>query len=237
MNNTTLKIISGVLLATSGLLGYKVYELRHKVTALEKNQDVYKVCPTFSYDYSKKEPEGLINYEAAQALAENYNKDRGAIPTYNREGKVEIGQDSKSIWFSLERLKNYIWHVEKQGCENNCTDSLGLRICFARYPDLYTYNNSSAEGLNNIPKDYSNRHTVFMVPSYKNASTGVYHDFYPGGKGCTTVAANVPGRYLGEFFVSYISPSIFLPDVSGPNGDSQNHGGLIPPGVSTGSGF
>jgi hypothetical protein len=238
--NKFLTITSVLLLAVSGYLGFEVYQLRHPQPPINKSKLAANTCPSMSYDYSHSSFEGIINYETAKGLFDNYNKDKKGMFVYNGKEEVLVpGEDSKSVWFSLDRLKNFIWHIENQNCENpnHCTDSLGLRIYFGRYPDLYHHQSVTEEGLNNVPKEYSFRHTLFMVPTYKDENTGIYRDFYPGGKDCRTALNLLPTHIFAEQIITDITPYIFLFDVSGPTGDSQNHGGLIPPGASTGNSF
>ena len=221
-----------VLFATlSGYLYYKL--IRPPAPA--------KICPV-SYDYSNGDSVGIINYETAEALANNYKND-SAKAFISTQGKSGVGKfifegDAKSVWFSLDRLKNFIWHIENQNCANGCNDTLGLRIYFAKYPDLI---NTSYEGLADVPKNYSNHHTLFMVPTYKDKDN-YDRDFYPGTSCRTPLKSSPTHKGTGidpNEDIHDPTPYIFLFDLSGATSisNSQNHGGLIPPGSSTGTGF
>lgn len=239
--NKILAVVTILLLGASGYLGYKVYKLSPSQTGIDKTKiPLANTCPALKYDYSESPFEGVINYEAAENLAHNYaNKTKGLF-VYNKDNPDALvpGEDSKSVWFSLEKLKNFIWHIEKQNCERPCPDSLGLRIYFGIYPDLYKFSDPRAEGLENVPKDYSFRHTLFMVPTYRDERSGLYYDFYPAAKDCRTPLKLLPTRPNGEFPITIKTPYILLMDMSEPpTGGSQNHGGLIPPGASTGTSF
>jgi hypothetical protein len=228
-------LASTVLLAL--LSGYLTYRLLSPPPTLV-NTPPPKTCASLPYDYSNGDSVGIINYETAQLLAKNYNDTKRGIVAYNiKEKAYQPGEDSRNIWFSLDRLKNFIWHIENQNCKNGCTDSLGLRIYFGRYPSLDRYEATTEKGLDSVPKEYSNRLTLFMVPTYKDKPDNFYHDFYPPGKECRTSFANSPSQINGELVSHDITPQIFLFDVSGGTKESQNHGGLIPPGNPTGSSF
>jgi hypothetical protein len=229
-----------ILLILSGYLGYRVYELTHprKVIA---NTPLIKTCTSLPYDYSKGEFEGIITYETAQELFNNYKNDEGKSkiwPAGNNIANrfVEKEDDSRSVWFSFEKLKRFLWNIEKQNCQK-CGDSLGLRIYFGKYPDL---KNTTFEDLASVPKEYSNHHTVFMVPTYRNEN-GAYVDFYPEGETCRTPLKSSPIHPIpGEGLYAHDKvPYILLFDMSGaaPSGNSQNHGGLIPPGDPAGTSF
>ncbi len=235
--NKFLTATSVVLLASTGYLAYRVYELTHQgrigITNIPD-----KSCSSFPYDYSKGDFEGIINYETAKTLYDVYNRKKQGIAEY-KDGIFVGGEDSRNIWFSLDRLKNFIWHIEEQYCKNGCADSLGLRIYFGRYPNLVEHTDGSELGLDNVPKEYSNRLTLFMVPTYKKDNgSNLYYDFHPGGTGCGIPLISSPIHSIGaELNAHDISPFIFLFDVTGAPSNSQNHGGLIPPGDSTGTGF
>jgi hypothetical protein len=227
-----------LLLILSGYLGYRVYELTHLQQDIAKTPLV-KACTTLPYDYSNGDFEGIITYETAQQLFDNYKNDEKKSkiwPAGNTivDRFIEKEEDSRSVWFSFDKLKRFLWNIEKQNCQR-CGDSLGLRIYFGKYPDL---RNTNIEDLATVPKGYSNHHTLFMVPTYRNEN-GQYIDFFPEGSTCRTPLKLSPTHPTGaEFFAHDKVPYILLFDMSGgASPGSQNHGGLIPPGDATGSSF
>jgi hypothetical protein len=231
MSNKIFIGISIVSVAVASYFGYKTIGLRKELLKYE-NPDKHIGCPALNYDYSKDPFEGIINYETAIGISENYKNDLYKS-TINTGGKTLQNQDpdARSVWFSLDRLKNFIWHVEKANCDSGCNEaSLGLRIYFAKYPDL---NNTNYTGLKDVPKNYSNHHTLFMVPTYQNEK-GYNVDFYPA-RGCRALFYKVPLNGIGEPLPeSDITPFLFL---MGTGEEAQNHGGLIPPGEETGTSF
>lgn len=238
---TFLKILCPVLLLVASYELYQINKLNKQITILSaKPHD--PVCPTLKYDYSNADFEGIINYETAQAMANNYKSDKAKsfISTDAQTGTNAFvaEEDARSVWFSLDRLKNFIWHIENQNCNKGCKDSLGLRIYYAKYPDFNDPSQPGLLGLDNVPKSYAKHHTLFMVPTYKSEN-GVNVDFYPAGV-CRAPIASSPTHTVAPENISIvhdISPYIFLFDVSGGTGDPQNHGGLIPPGDAAGTAF
>jgi hypothetical protein len=241
MNNVLLIGISIALLALSGYLTYRVIALKKELEPLRIKHP--RSCTSFNYDYSNVEFEGIINYTTAQSMADNYKNDYGKAYISSQDQFAIEKPDTRSVWFSLDRLKKFIWNIERQNCLNGCAESLGLRIYFAKYPDL---NNADALdsigliGLIGVPKEYSNHHTLFMVPTYEN-DNGVNVDYYPGGD-CRAGFNEVPT--IKKFIADVDNPGVR--DIPGPtpmifdmgiNEDAQNHGNLIPPGEATGTRF
>jgi hypothetical protein len=231
-----------VLLIVSGYLGYKLYTVTHPKETLVVRTSPTSSCPV-SYDYSNGNFEGIINYETAMALYNNYKNDRWKANIWKKDtnpvAEFVDNPDARSVWFSVERLKNFIWHVEKQNCDSlGCNETLGMRIYFAKYPDLNNRNVNTEGwlGLDDVPNSYANHHTLFMVPTYQNKK-GDNIDFYPVScKGSFYLAPKDLQVGTGEIFhlEHPVTPYIFL---MGTGPDSQNHGGLIPPGDPTGTSF
>ena len=74
--------------------------------------------------------------------------------------------------------------------------------------------------------DYANHHTIFMVPTYWDWKLQANVDFDPFN-GCR-----------GKFGLTDTSKhALILWDMGTGDGDAQNHGSLIPPGTSSGTGF
>jgi hypothetical protein len=237
---TAITVLSLIL---SGYLGYKLYTVTHPpVTQIQKNGPITpsaKPCPIRT-DYSNADFEGIINYETATLLANNYKNDLWKANIWKQD-KSPVAEfvdnpDARSVWFSLERLKNFIWHVEKQNCDSlGYNETLGMRIYFAKYPEL-NLTGGGWLGLDEVPKEYSNHHTLFMVPTYQNEK-GNNVDFYPGI--CRASLDKAPLMQLKDSVENYgvqhaITQWIFL---MGTGPDSQNHGSLIPPGSPSGTSF
>lgn len=94
------------------------------------------------------------------------------------------GRDARSVWFSLPKLKAFIREIEEKSA-GNCSDSfaLGIRIYYAAYPGETQISAKSAWKQyfqdHQLPMEYSNHHTVVMVPTYWNGTDGHNYDFDP----------------------------------------------------------
>lgn len=146
------------------------------------------------------------------------NSNSVVFPEGGTEGKI----DSRAVWFSLKRLKRFIYEIEHKTCNlsaaNTCgvphMPELGIRIYFGEYPAATEWNNYPE--LRNWPQyadegtttpaadEYANMHTLVLVPTYFNGSMNV--DFSPS-TGC--------GFNCGD-------SSILVPELA-------NHGDMIPP--------
>jgi hypothetical protein len=138
-----------------------------------------------------------------------------------------VSEDAHSVWFGLEDLKKFLWKIETTVCKSSCSsltpDKLGVRIYYARYPDIKTYDslNSFTSASLKLPPEYVAMHTVFMVPTFDNAANSNFHtDFY-----------------LDSSFQKCLP----IPIITSPEGpaikvaaliadpDGKNHGSLCPP--------
>jgi hypothetical protein len=143
--------------------------------------------------------------------------------------------DAHSIWFDLETLKAFIYHVEYQTKQNTnvvTKPELGLRIHYSRYPEFKTWkDHSDLNDLaqNPLGKQYGQRHTLVIIPTIKRKD-GENVNFNPLDN--TTYANGMPFDYPGTPSTTTVPSFGGLNakgnDSSGATG-SQNHGGLIPP--------
>lgn len=166
-------------------------------------------------DYTNAEWHGAIDSATASELANNYFESEGKKFIWN--GVVNTGiLDTRRIWYSLDSIKKFLWEIEYNSCENNCRDTLGVHIYFAKYPD------SIACARMNINPGYANHHTIFMVPTYWDPLLQRHIDFDPSDS-CRRRISN--------------KNRIFLFGAGNTIGDSreQNHGNLAPPPDTTGS--
>lgn len=129
-------------------------------------------------DYNPGERYGMISFATAKMLADNYGAGDGKKYIY--EGATNTGQlDARNIWFDLEILKNFIAFVEKNTCQAKCDTSqhLGVRIYYGKYPDSTKLD--QYPDLVDVPAEYGNHHTVFMMPTYYDAVKNKHYDFDP----------------------------------------------------------
>jgi hypothetical protein len=92
--------------------------------------------------------------------------------------------DARTVWFSLDSLKRYIWYIEEEVCKNKCVnpDDLGLRFYYGEYPDKETWAKLDGE---NDPASmkhkeaYQGLHTILIVPTYYSKNSDMNVDFDP----------------------------------------------------------
>lgn len=133
-------------------------------------------------------------------------------------------EDARAIWFPYDSLRLFLCNIEKYSKEIGVgPDKLGVRIYYA------VYNDSHGE--------YSNRHTVFMVPTFNSGENELKNlDFDP-----RLSAKEVAGRpdktkiiTLDAIAASGRTENLLLlggaaPAANEPNGLIRNSGELCPP--------
>src|SRR6201999_3643154 len=82
----------------------------------------------------------------------------------DRNGNPLSFKDSRCVWFSLNRLKQFICYIQNYSEVLQLNqDSLGIRFYYAVYP--------GSEELPDFPKnEYKDRfgqHTVYLIPTYE----------------------------------------------------------------------
>jgi hypothetical protein len=164
----------------------------------EEEKPTTENCKTISSNYSNERTSGRISPIEATTMAQLYYKNH--FPEYNRYiagylGKAESEQvDARSVWFSLETLKQYLWEIESKsttckGCE---TLNLGVRIYYGEYAEPDT---QKGDDPTQFPFTHKKMHSVFMVPTYaKHGTDGKLrdYDFNPN-----QLTANIGGKDIG----------------------------------------
>ena len=113
-----------------------------------------------------------LNVPFAQKLVSNYAQNHwtiinGACPSLHENPSFPNVQDSRSVWFCLADLKNFIAEFENSGNDN----TLGVRVYFGEYSaDLIASDQQDPLG--------TGLHTLLMVPTLLGAD-GLNHDFDP----------------------------------------------------------
>jgi len=108
----------------------------------------------------------------AAELIENYAQNHwttinDACPSLQQNPAYPNVQDSRSVWFSLADLQNFISEFQQSGNQN----TLGVRIYFGEYSaDLVAKCKGNAQ--------YTGLHTLVMVPTILGQD-GFNHDFDP----------------------------------------------------------
>lgn len=149
-----------------------------------------------------------------------------------------LGQDTRSIWFNLDSLKNFIWQVESNACKAGCSKStqnlnLGLRLYYGRYPFRNYIQSHGLTRLMGLNPSYENMHTIFMVPTYYDGTDN--KDFDPryfSSKNGQCVFDGV-GDHLKQMVMMPLAAALATNHTS----TAMNHGGLCPPLSCGGSAY
>ncbi|WP_347219491.1 hypothetical protein [Chryseobacterium sp.] len=156
---------------------------------------------------------GAMSNDLMKALIDNYRQNQ--MIAINETMGIT---DANSIWFDLSKLKNFINQLEDEARKINpeCTqEDLGIRFYYAAYPKI---ENWDTLGNHPVPQEYSERHTLVMVPTLKKE--------------------NEDGEVLHFDFNSLLKKKTSLAlsarDSKPPKGIGQNLGTLSPPGNSGG---
>jgi hypothetical protein len=188
-------------------------------------------CKTFCYNYSTVPFPGLSK-SVAENMAGNYRK----LPTSPGLTIETDTSETRSVWFKLETIKNFIYQIETSTCQLKCdkikAEDLGIRFYFAKYPQASDAV-AADEGfafLRNKPRFYGKK-TLFMVPTYYTPDNGDI-DFDPrwtfnNAKECAPTQLS---RIKGSSGYKMVAAT---PEADG----MQNHGNLCPPDHCPGMAF
>ena len=189
-------------------------------TQKESKNQPYIQCDSCT-SYANYPPFNYLDVDMLHAMANKYK----TTITSNVNGKIMVSQflqnkveDSKSIWFSLDSIKRFIWEIETNMCKNQCITQvnkheLGIRLYYARYPLAYK-RVSPFKQLLSLNPSYQNLHTIFMVPTYNE--NGVDWDFDPRLRTAKNCRPSIENGTQALIFAPL-------------NTSAQNHGSLCPP--------
>lgn len=233
-------MITSILLAVVSI-AFGVYIYKFPPTKpIIPSEPSDSICMNYSENKASELSRALI-HEMAHGYRNNQLKLINDKFTTNKEDK----EDAHSIWFDLETIKNFIYHIEINAKKNNITsDKLGFRIYYSRYPEMNTWKTLYPDLLDFIGTErekYERLHTLVMIPTIhvKNEKTGESYnvDFNP--KDINTYTTGLP-EVVGD-----VPPAVRIPALGGmfkniSNGSAnqasrststlaQNHGSLIPP--------
>ncbi|WP_298393618.1 hypothetical protein [Flavobacterium sp.] len=151
-------------------------------------------------------------------------------------------KDANAIWFDLETLKKYLYHIEKKSknVDGTLTDkNLGVRFYYSTYPSndtvqKYDFKDLKDSSGNLLFKDYEGLHTLVMIPTITIGDQIL--DFNPLDESTFREGFSQKSNYAyrpGENIPNNQTGALAgTRDMSG-----QNHGTLYPPGPAVGMGF
>jgi len=171
-------------------------------------------------DYSGMPLEGIISGRLLEKMSVLYSRDPGKSKVnYNpcNGGFItKRPQDALSVCFDLEKVKNFVWHIQTAACNAHCdsTLQLGIRFYYIKYD---TAGMDTRDEMRSwiIHNGLLYKHSLAMVPAY--SKNGEWHDF--------------------DYTQTIESPCVFRP-VHSVNakifgvtsmGNADNHGGIGPP--------
>ncbi|WP_289044824.1 hypothetical protein [uncultured Olleya sp.] len=179
-----------------------------------------KICMDYSDD-----PMNTLDIDLIRDMVDGYKNNQ--LKHINDAENID---DAYSIWFDLDILKKFIYHIEYKALNNNNAinpENLGLRFYYSRYPDELP---SQYTDLNTVSITYAKHHTLIAIPTYRKNENSPNIDFNP--LDTDTFWEGIPSNYSG--------PISSLPLTKSSQNQSigaQNHGSLYPPHSNNGIAF
>jgi hypothetical protein len=134
----------------------------------------------------------LIDASLAKLMSENYrnfyvNTFMKKMPTaVDQANGTRNNDDARTIWFSSEKIRDFMNDVEATALGSAGHDSLsGLRFYYIRYPENKIANNVNPWtkyayfNKNGLPTNYQNKHSLMIVPTYFDKESQTHVDFDP----------------------------------------------------------
>jgi len=152
---------------------------------------------------------------------------------------------TRSVWISLEKLKQFIYQVESKTCD--CKGGLGVRVYFAKYPpdaDWISPNGFRGD-LNNPQKDnfragllsryvtsqnpYDQINTIVMVPTIEQGGKNFDFDPADAANGCKGGYSTKYRTGSEKDSMNYILHNAFGSSITALS--ATNHGDACPPPI------
>jgi hypothetical protein len=136
------------------------------------------LCTNTCFSFNPPSTFQGVNGTLAKALVENYRTHQWK--TYRNLGPTQL-PDTRAVWFSVERLKHFLYEIEQSACASKCNMSnmvLGVRVYYGTYPEKEEWRKNEYELVaDGIDPNYAGTHTVVFVPTFFNGTKDV--DFDP----------------------------------------------------------
>jgi hypothetical protein len=128
----------------------------------------------------------LIDASLVKLMAESYRDNY--VNTYLKKQPSIIDKtngkfnnvDSRTIWFSKEKLTQFINDMDAEAAQHNNQSVSGIRFYYIKYPDATNW--SKYKYLTDpsmMPQNYKERHSLVLVPTYLDNNTHYHTDFDP----------------------------------------------------------
>ena len=220
-----------IIVALLLLLGFSLYFNPFGID--ENTVNTKDLCSDYSNDDVSTLKTGLIS-----DLVERYRKNQ--LTYINRKMQemnldLHSNSDSHAIWFDLDTIKKFIYHIEKNVQTNNmpADTKLGLRIYYGAYPEAENFTRDGYEDLADLANDaekYSLRHTLIFIPNIYNETIADDVDFNPLDKDTYSGYVSMPKKNSPTAIAPYEAAG-YEPMALTPTQRiaAMNHGHLYPP--------
>ena len=237
-----------IIVALLLLLGFSLIYNPFGIT--ENMDNTRDICSDYSNDNVSTLKTGLISdlVERYRSKQLSYINERMYPMIHHSDPDLDPEHsDAHTIWFDLDTIKKFIYHIERNVQRNATTseNKLGLRLYYAAYPEQSEFkNNEDLKDLDNDPmtQKYGLKHTIVMIPTIYNSSIGDDVDFNPLDKDTykgyisekKNIKVNDEPILLAPYQAQGYEPMALSPSTRVV---ARNHGTLYPPGNIVGLGF
>ncbi|NHN25054.1 hypothetical protein FIA58_005120 [Flavobacterium jejuense] len=244
-------MITGILIAVLFAFGVYIYKFPPRKTTSTPCPCSNKICMDYPDDSISK-----LSVDLIHTMVKGYKKNQ--LDFINTHSRFVPNDDAHSIWFDLETLKKFIYHIEKTTLNKAATvedlksmditkEKLGIRIYYTAYPenkiwsrfnDLMAFLEVKDEKLKKERLAYGNLHSLVMVPTLDAKGNGTNSDFNPLDP--ITYPNGLFDRLGYTFDPNNLNSLNRTMGLSGLTSNqnlstgAQNHGSLIPPATSNG---
>ena len=153
-----------------------------------------------------------IPVDDIKAMINKYKTERQELVNVNPTLRNSYGNqfsDTRSVWFSIDELKNFISEAENENPGNKLN---GLRMYFVVYPEKQ---NVESDYLRAVPENLRNQTSLVLIPTYYDSTNKLTRDFSPSSSPSQAAGSGAERR---------------LPQLTTL---AMNHGALCPPGCPT----
>jgi hypothetical protein len=198
-------------------------------------------------DYDS-DPPAVLTTELVKSMVVKYNNVQ--LNNIQTATTNPVPTDAKAIWFDLETLKKFMYHIEHNVSKNytlSRNKKIGVRIYYAAYPKnerMRALASSQTDPDFSFNPNYENLHTLVMIPTIAT-DDGINFDFNPLDATTYNGFVNMDSKNKYSFINNTYS-TLSLGTSSAPATTNQsvnnstsarNHGSLYPPDNITGLGF
>lgn len=241
------KLLAILLLGVITAFAIYVYKFPPRMVEPVELINKDEVCMNYSNDSISSLKNGLI-HDMVNLYRDNQ------LQSIQGSTIRPMNDDAHTIWFNLDTIKKFIYHIEKNVKSNPDTkdSKLGLRIYYAAYPEstLWRSNYKNLTDLLNDPvtSQYGKKHTLVMLPTILTKD-GKIKDINLLNKSTFTNGLtkfenpkenNIMPNDLRNINIAALFPTPSTnTSITNPDDDisARNHGALYPPGNPIDSGF